>query len=164
MIRSSLDEAHAFFRVAHRIAVVGVSRDPRDFSRHVLGELLRRGYDAVPVNPALADGEAEGVRARALVSELEPAPDAALVMVAGAAEEIVRDCLRARVRRVWLHHGAGPGVATAGLLALCAANRVEVVHGLCPMMALPRTSLPHRIHGALRCVLAHHDHPPGASA
>lgn len=165
MIRSSIEEARAFFRAARRIAVVGVSRDPQDFSRHVLGELLRRGYDAVPVNPALADAEAEGVRAWARVSDLDPAPDAAIVMVAVAADDAVRDCLRARVHRVWLHHGAGPGVATAALLALCAANRVQVVHGLCPMMALPRTSLPHRIHGALRCALAHHDHPhPGARA
>jgi predicted CoA-binding protein len=158
MVRSSIDEARAFFRSAHRIAVVGVSRDPNAFSRYVLRELRSHGHDAVPVNPALA--EAEGVRAFARVSDVEPPPDAALLLVpAAAAEEAVRDCLRARVRRVWLHRGAGPGVASEAVLALCAANRLEVVHGLCPLMALPGTSLPHRVHGLVRRALARPDHP-----
>ena len=34
-----------------RLAVVGVSRQPRDFSLALFRELRKRGYDAVPVNP-----------------------------------------------------------------------------------------------------------------
>lgn len=154
MIRSSIEDARAFFSHAHRVAVVGVSRDPSDFSRYVLRELLRRGLDAVPVNPALSG--ADGARAFARVADVEPPPDSALLMVpAAAAEEAIRDCLRARVHRVWLHRGAGPGVATDEVLALCAANRLEVIHGLCPMMALPDASLPHRVHGLVRRALGH---------
>jgi predicted CoA-binding protein len=154
MVRSSIGEARAFFLQARRIAVVGVSRDPKAFSRFVLRELVERGYDTVPVNPAL--GEADGVRSFARVSEIDPPPDAALLMVrAAVAEEAVRDCLNARVRRIWLHRGAGPGVASEAVLALCAANRVEVVHGLCPLMALPAASFPHRLHGLVRRALAH---------
>jgi predicted CoA-binding protein len=153
MIRSSIDEARAFFLHAHRIALVGVSREPKDFSRYVLRELLRRGHDVAPVNPALA--EVEGLRAFARVSDVDPAPDAALLMIpASVAAEAVGDCLRARVRRIWLHRGAGAGVASEAVLALCAANRVEVVHGLCPMMALSGTSLPHRLHGLMRRALS----------
>src|SRR4029077_1107338 len=33
-----------------RFAIVGVSRDPKDFSRGLLRELCDRGYDVVPVN------------------------------------------------------------------------------------------------------------------
>jgi predicted CoA-binding protein len=153
-----MDEARSFFLRSHRIAVVGVSRDTKDFSRYVLRELLRRGHDVVPVNPALET--ADGLRAFARVCDVDPAPDAVILMIpAAAAEAAVRDCLRARVRRIWLHRGAGPGVASEEVLALCAANRVEVVHGLCPMMALPATSLPHRVHGLMRRALAHPDHP-----
>jgi hypothetical protein len=32
------------------------------------------------------------------------------------------------------------------------------VLGLCPLMALPSASLPHRLHGLFRRVLAHPDH------
>ena len=51
---SSIEEARAFLG-ARRIAVVGVSRNEKDFSRYVLRELARRGHDVVPVNPALAE-------------------------------------------------------------------------------------------------------------
>ena len=36
-----------------RIAVVGVTRKEKGFSRYILRELITRGYDAVPVNPML---------------------------------------------------------------------------------------------------------------
>jgi predicted CoA-binding protein len=162
MFRSSIDDARAFFVHAHRIAVVGASRDPKDFSRYVLRELQRCGFDAVAVNPALTD--AGGVRVFPRVSDVDPPPDAALLLVpATAAEGAVEDCLRARVRRIWLHRGAGPGVATDAVLALCAANRIDVVHGLCPLMALPGAAFPHRVHGILRRALTPagpaHAHP-----
>ena len=41
------------FLAQKRIAVVGVSHDPKDFSRGLLRTLRERGYDAVAVNPAL---------------------------------------------------------------------------------------------------------------
>ena len=34
-----------------RVAVVGVSRESRDFSRGLFREFVKRGYDMVPVNP-----------------------------------------------------------------------------------------------------------------
>ena len=153
MVRSSMEEARAFFASGRRIAVVGVSRDEKDFSRYLLRELLRHGYDAVPVNPAL--GEAEGVRAFARVSDVDPPPASAILLVpARRADEAVRDCLVARVRRVWFHRGSGPGAACPSALALCRANRIEVVQGLCPLMALPGSSFPHRLHGAVRRLTA----------
>lgn len=154
MNRSSIEDARAFLLSARRIALVGASRDPKDFSRYVLRELEHRGYDVVAVNPALAG--AAGARAYARVSDVDPPPDTALLLVPpAAAEEAIGDCLRARVRRIWLHRGAGAGVASDAALALCAANRVEVVYGLCPMMALSGTSFPHRVHGVLRRACAH---------
>ncbi len=57
MIVTSLEAARAFL-ASGRIALVGVSRDPREFSRYLFRELLARGIDAVPVSPVL--GEAEG--------------------------------------------------------------------------------------------------------
>jgi uncharacterized protein len=154
MMPSRIDDARAFLLHAKRIAVVGVSRDPRAFSRFLVRELAGRGHDVIPVNPALAD--AEGLRAFARVQDVTPAPDAALLLVPPArAEEAVRDCLVARVKRIWFHRGAGPGTASDAALALCQANGVELVQGLCPMMALPAASFPHRAHGFFRRALAY---------
>ena len=38
-----------------RLALVGVSRDPKDFTRALFGELSRREYDVVPVNPEVIE-------------------------------------------------------------------------------------------------------------
>jgi uncharacterized protein len=144
----ALDPARAFL-AAKRIAVVGVSRDQKDFSRAVFRELLRRGHDVVPVNPALA--EVEGRRAWAAVSEIEPPVDAALILTPpSATEAVVRDAIRAGVRHVWLHRGAGAGSGTPEALALCEAYGIEAVHDLCPFMAFSDAGVVHRVHGFFR--------------
>jgi predicted CoA-binding protein len=143
-----VDRARAFLGV-RRMAVVGVSRDEKDFSRMLLRELLRRGYDAVPVNPALA--EAEGCHAWPRVSAIVPPVEAALFLTPPAATEgAVRDALGAGVRRLWLHRGAGSGAASPAALAVCRASGAELVHDLCPFMVLGGAGFPHRLHGFFR--------------
>jgi predicted CoA-binding protein len=145
---SSIEEARAFL-AAGRIAVLGVSRDAHHFSRAIFRELLRRGLDVVPVNPVL--DEAEGVPAFARVRDVAPPPAAALLLLpAASSHAAVAECLDARVRRVWFHRGSGAGCASASALALCRANDIAVVQGLCPFMALPGAAFPHRAHGFLR--------------
>jgi uncharacterized protein len=152
MFSSSIEDARAFLAIK-RLAVVGVSRNERDFSRAIVRELCARGYDVVAVNPLLAP--APELAACARVQDVVPPPEAALLLVPHArAEEAVRDCLVARVKRVWFHRGAGEGSASEAALALCRANGVAVVQGLCPLMALPGTGFPHRLHGLVRRAFA----------
>ncbi len=149
---SSLEQARAVLG-ARRIAVVGVSRNEKDFSRYVLRELARRGLDVAPVNPALA--EVEGRRCFARLQDVSPPADAALVLTAPAqTDRVLADCVAAGIRRVWLHRGAGQGAATPGALAFCAANGIEAVQGLCPFMALPDAAFPHRAHHWFRRAFA----------
>jgi predicted CoA-binding protein len=148
MAITRLEDARRFFR-ARRIAVVGVSRKANDFSRAVVRELVRRGHDVVPVNPAAA--EIDGRRAFARVADVTPPPDAALLLTPPAESAgVVADCAAAGVKSVWLHRGAGAGSATPEALALCAEHGLEAVHGLCPFMALPGAGFPHRVHAFLR--------------
>ncbi len=147
---SSIDQARTFL-AAKRIAVVGVSRNEKDFSRYVFRELVRQGLDVVPVNPALSEAEGRGAFAR--VQDVSPPADAALLLTAPTQTEgVVRDCLSAGIRRVWLHRGAGAGAATPAALALCAESGVDVVQGLCPFMALPHAGVPHRVHHFFRAL------------
>lgn len=149
---SPLEAAESFF-AARRIAVVGVSRAEKDFSRELLRALARRGYDVVPVNPAAS--ELEGRACFARVQDVSPPPDVALVLTPGAAAEAVtRDCIAAGVRAVWFHRGAGPGSASPAALALCAEHDLLAVRDLCPYMALAGAGFPHRLHGFLRRKLA----------
>ncbi len=132
-----------------RIALVGLSREPRDMSRAVFRELARRGYDVVGVNPAL--GDADGRPCFARVQDVSPAAEGALLFTPPAlTERVVRDCAEAGIRRVWMHRGAGRGAASPAAIAFCEANGIAVVRDLCPFMALPDAELPHRLHGFFR--------------
>jgi uncharacterized protein len=134
------------FLACRRLAVVGVSRNPKDFSRGLFRELLARGYDVVPVNPAA--GEIEGRRCFHGVAEITPPVEAALLLTAPArSADAVRDCLAAGVRRIWFHRGAGVGSVSAEALELCDAAGADAVPGACAFMYLPGAGVPHRIHG-----------------
>jgi predicted CoA-binding protein len=139
------DTANAFLGLS-RLALVGVSRDAKDFSRGVLRELVSRGYDVVPVNPAAES--IEGRRCYARLQEIAPPVEGALVMTPPqAAADAVRDCVAAGVGHVWLHRGAGMGAASPEAIALCRAQGLAAVEGACPYMFLPRASWFHRLHG-----------------
>jgi len=133
------------FLSCRRIAVVGVSRDPKDFSRAVFRAFVERGYDAVPVNAA--GGEVDGRRAVRWVGEMQPPPEAALLLTPPAATgQVVRECADAGVKRVWMHRGAGQGAVSPQAVALCRERGIEVVDGECPFMFLPDTGWFHGVH------------------
>ena len=142
-------EAIQRFLACRRVALVGVSRNPRDFSRSLLREMVARGYDVVPVNPAAK--EVDGRPCFPSVGAVSPPVEAALLMTAPAqSARAAQDCLDAGVRALWFHRGIGPGAATPAALSACAARGAEVVAGECIYMHLPHASLPHRVHRRLR--------------
>jgi predicted CoA-binding protein len=142
-------EAARRFLAAGRLAVVGVSRQEKDFSRMVLRALWDAGIDALPVNPST--DLIEGRRCHASVADIVPPPARALLMTPPSrTEAAVRDCIAAGVRSVWFHQGGGPGSVTPEAVLLCREAGVEVITQVCPFMALPGASWPHRLHGFIR--------------
>jgi predicted CoA-binding protein len=133
------------FLSRRRIAVVGVSRDPKDFSRAVFRAFVERGYDAVPVNAA--GGEVEGRPVASNVGEVQPPPAAALLMTPPAATDVVvRECAEAGVKQVRMHRGGGTGSVSPAAVAFCRERGIEVVDGECPFMFLPGTGWSHGVH------------------
>jgi len=146
---STRNRLAAEFLAGRRLAVVGVSRDPKDFSRGLFRELRKRGYDVVPVNPT--GGEIEGLPCAARVQDIRPPVDGALLMTRPeVSEQVVRDCAAAKIPRVWLHRGIGPGAVSAAAVALCRQHGIAAVEGECPYMFLPEPGLVHRVHGIVR--------------
>jgi predicted CoA-binding protein len=143
-----MEHARAFLG-AKRVALVGLERDERGFSRLVFKALLERGYDVVPVNPAMT--EAQGRRCYPRVQDIQPPVEAALIMTPSArTAEVVRDCLATGVRRLWLHRGAGAGSSSPEALTLCREGGVQPVTDLCPFMAFPDPGWLHAAHRFLR--------------
>ncbi|HKU20805.1 MAG TPA: CoA-binding protein [Terriglobales bacterium] len=155
---TTLEDVHEFLG-QRRIALVGLSRDPKDFSRLLFREMCQRGYDMVPVNPAA--GDLEGRRCFARVQEIEPPPEGALIMTAPReTERVVRDCAEAGVRRIWIHRGGGQGAVSKAAVEFCGHQGIHVVEGYCPFMFLPATPFFHRLHGFLWKVMGRY--PAGA--
>jgi predicted CoA-binding protein len=126
--------------------MVGVSRNPKDFSRALYREMRNRGYQMVPVNPQ-AD-EIDGDRCYARVTEIGHSVDGVMVMTPpDVCDSVVKDCAKAGVARVWMYRGAGHGCATDTALRFCSENEISVVPGECPFMFLSGGNW---IHGAHR--------------
>jgi len=155
------------FLALRRLAVVGVSRDPKHFSYLLWQELRQRRYDAIPVNPNTA--ELDGQRCYARVQDIEPPVEGALVMTpSSATAQVVRDCVEAGVGHVWMHKGAGGGAGAVepAAVALCEEHGIELVAGQCPYMFLAGTPFFHGVHGFFRKLTGGYpkDAPEGAAA
>ena len=132
-----------------RFAIVGVSSRPKDFSRGLLREFRKRGYDAVPVNPNARQMDGQPCFAR--LQEIEPPVGAALLMTPPAlTDRVVRDCAEAGVKRVWMYRATGKGAVSADAVRFCEANGITVISGECPMMFLPGGAWFHRFHGLVK--------------
>ena len=133
------------FLAHRRIAMVGVSRNPKDFSRQLFRDMQARGYDIVPVNPG-AD-EIEGQHCFGSVRAIDPPAEAALIMTPpSASATVMKECDASGIHNVWLHRGGGQGAVSDGALAYGNSHGMDVVAGYCPYMFLPKTAFFHQAH------------------
>lgn len=137
------------FLAQRRLAFVGASHDPKEFSAKVYATLRDHGYELFPVNPhADRIGDDPCV---ATVAELPPDLDGAVVMVpAEASLGVVEACIEHGIPRIWLHKGAGPSSVSPDAVHLCHEHGVEVIDGACPMMFVEPVAWFHRIHRSVR--------------
>jgi predicted CoA-binding protein len=134
------------FLAHRRIAVVGVSRDSKHFSRYLFHELTKRGFEVVPVNPNAK--EVEGQRCFSNALEIIPPVEVAVLMTPPReTERVVHDCAQAGIRQVWMHSGGGQGSVSPAAVEFCREQGIGVIEGHCPLMFLPEAQAVHRIHG-----------------
>lgn len=137
------------FLAQKRIAFIGVSRNPKDFSRMLFRELRQRGYELIPVHREAP--EIEGIAAVPALDQIQPAPDAVLVMTPPQASfAIVNDCARLGIKRVWLYGAVGPGSASPEAVTACERHGIQVVAGECPFMYLKGAGFVHSLHRGIR--------------
>ena len=135
-----------------RLAVVGVSRNPNDFTRGLFREFVNRGYDVVPVHPGVA--EIEGRPCFSHVQEISPPVEGALLLTSPTVTSaVVRDCAEAGVNHVWMYRAAGAGSISSEALALCESQGIGGVAGECPYMFFPSAGFPHTWHACARKIL-----------
>lgn len=129
----------------NRIAILGVSRDPRDFSRVLFREFVNRKYDVVPVNPMIS--MIDDRHCFNDIKEVTPPVDAVLLMTPPAvSEDVMHQCHQAGVKSIWFYRAAGTGSVSANAVSFCKEHHIEFIEGHCPMMFLPDTGAIHRVH------------------
>lgn len=137
------------FLAQKRIAIVGVSHNPKDISRSLLREFRTRGYEVVPVNPSLQ--EVDGARCFASVRDIQPPVDAVLLMTAPTVtDQIVEECADSGISKVWMYSAGKAGAVTEHAVNFCASRGMSVIPGECPYMFLPKPGCIHGLHGFIR--------------
>jgi predicted CoA-binding protein len=136
------------FLAAKRIAVIGASRDKTSYGWALFEDLLRHGYDAIPVNP---NAETIGERqAFARVGDIHPAPERALILLPeDKTEQAVLDCAEAGIKDVWLHRHVAGGVSDTRAIYRAEEKGVNLITGFCMFMFLPRAGFIHKLHGGV---------------
>ena len=137
------------FLAQKRFAFVGVSRQPKDFSRALFREFQSRNYEPVPVHPEAE--EIEGIRCFKRIGEIEPPVDAVLLMTSPSVTDVlVQECTDAKIKWIWFYRGAGQGSVTPAAVAACEANGMAAIPGECPFMFFEGTMWMHRFHGFVK--------------
>lgn len=130
-----------------RIAVIGVSRDEKAYSRLLFREFVKQGYDAVPINPNAQ--ELDGKRCPKSIRDVSPPPGAAVIVLPEAQREVaVQECLAVGVNNIWVYGKLKADVA-GQLSAGGRETSLNLISNLCPFMFFPQASWIHRFHAKL---------------
>jgi predicted CoA-binding protein len=130
---TKLRDAAEEFLAQARIAVAGVSRDPKQPANLIYRRLRDAGRQVFAVNPNAET--VEGDRCYAAVTEIPDHVDGVVVVTPPeASAAVVEDCALAGVSRVWLHRGIGPGSISEEAIDACRAHGIAVIPGGCPNM------------------------------
>jgi predicted CoA-binding protein len=141
----TIKHAAAEFLASKRIAVTGVSRQPRDHGSNVVYKRLReRGYEVFAVNP-----NADEVEGDACYHDLESIPGGVDAVVIATrpetAEATMRVCADLGITHVWMHRSFGGGSVSTAAADCGRHHGITVIDGGCPLMFAPTSDPGHRV-------------------
>ncbi|HZD79301.1 MAG TPA: CoA-binding protein [Actinomycetota bacterium] len=138
------DAASAFLE-HRRIAVTGVSRNPKGHGSNVVYQRLRaREYEVFAVNP-----NADEVEGDPCYHDLKSIPGGVQGVVIGTrpelAEDTMRECVDLGITDVWMHRGPGGGSVSEAATEYGRSHGVTVIDGGCPCMFGPTADVGHKV-------------------
>jgi len=145
-----IEEAASAFLTNQRVAVTGVSRDPKSHGANVVYRRLRdRGYQVFAVNPNTT--KVEGDQA---YPDLRSIPGGVDAVVIGTrpdrADGTIQECIDLGIRQAWMHRGPGAGSVSPSAAQYGRQHGMTVIDGGCPCMFDPTADFGHK---AIRLVL-----------
>lgn len=117
------------FMAQKTFAVVGASSNPEKYGYTITKNLIDRGYTVYPVNPRLE--ELHGVKCYKTLADIPIKVDVVdMVVPPKITEEVVKECLKLKLMRVWMQ----PGSESDAAVEFCKKNGIKVIYGACVMM------------------------------
>ncbi len=127
-----------------RIAIVGVTRNEKEWGRTLYDQFKKRGYDTYAVNPNRA---IPGIQCYGHLDDIPRHLDGVVLVVPpSVTEQIVREVAELGIPRVWMHRGVGTGAVSKAAVEFCKEKKIKVIYGVCPMMYLSGSGIGHRLH------------------
>lgn len=141
----TMKDATAAFLATKRIAVTGVSRNPKGHGSNVVYQRLRdRGYEVFAVNP-----NADEVEGDPCYHDLKSIPGGVDSVVIGTrpstALSTVEECAELGIGYVWMHRGFGGGSVSPEAADYGRQHGITVIDGGCPLMFDPTADFGHKI-------------------
>jgi predicted CoA-binding protein len=142
---TKIKDAASEFLAHRRVAVTGVSREPKDHGSNVVFKRLRdRGYEVFAVNP-----NAEQVEGAPAYHDLRSIPGGVEAVVIGTkperADETMRECAELGINHVWMHRGPGAGSVSESAAQYGRRHGMTVIDGGCPCMFGPTADPGHKV-------------------
>ena len=157
----NIEQIEGFLKL-RRIAMAGVSRDPKDFSRVLFDELVKRGYDIVPLNPN-TDLIGETPCYPRLTSIEKPVEGVLVMTPKEQTAQVCNDAIAAGVPWVWMYSAVGHGAVDPVAAEKCRRAGIDVIEGHCPYMFLEGAAWYHKAHGALLALFGKYPGPASAA-
>jgi uncharacterized protein len=129
------------FIAQKKLAVVGVSRDTKEFSYQAYNLLKTHGYEVFPVNPN-TDKIGDDKCYPDVKSLPERVNGALMMLPPEKTVQVLPDIAEAGIKFVWLRQRTESPQA----LQFCTVHNINVVYGQCIMMFTEPVSFFHRFH------------------
>lgn len=111
------------------VAVVGASNNPRKYGYQVLGNLISKDYNVIPINP---NGEKIlEIQAFPELKKVKTKIDWVIFVVPPKiTEKILIDVKKLKIPSVWMQ----PGSESDKAIKFCMKNKINCVHDSCIML------------------------------
>ncbi|HPS63485.1 MAG TPA: CoA-binding protein [Bacteroidales bacterium] len=133
------------FLAPRKLAIAGVSRNPKKFGNQVFNHLRERGYEVIPVHP-----EAEmidGIPCHRNPSTLPGDVKSLLILTPKKeTQKVVAGALEKGIDHIWIQQMSD----TPEALALAASRPVSLITGECILMHTEPVKGVHKFHRAMR--------------
>jgi uncharacterized protein len=127
-----------------RIAIAGVSRNPKKFGYQVFNELVKKGYDILPINP-----KASSINDIACYPEIDNLPadvESLLILTPkDQTDDILKKAINKGIKNIWVQQMS----ETSDTLKIAKEYNKEIIHHKCIFMFAEPIHSIHKFHRTL---------------